>query len=162
MKTKYFSLLLLIPLLYSCFIKLPDEELTMTRTPYNGKEIRLDGCYFEKEPGYEKYGNYLFFYSNGLMLYIGDTININTISQFSGGIKNMTNYKQQWHIFQIENKTINIQGWTEVVGTFSGYLAVHNEIYTILNDTTVSTEDSRIYYFKKFSPKPDSTNVFIK
>ena len=60
-------------------------------------------------------------------------------------------------------------------GSQLGYL-VYREEGVIINDTTfVMTEISRVnqgvkteikpiermYYFKEFSPKPDSTNVFI-
>jgi len=145
----------------SCVRTLPDEELTMTRIAYNGKEIRLDGYYTGAQPNQNKYFDYIFFYTNGVVFSFGNLPDIN-LSQYLGG----STRKPDWSVFQIKNNVINLQGWTENGSDFVRQYVLKDDSYTIINDTTLFYETSKgyktTYHFKKFSPKPDSTNVFIK
>lgn len=149
----------------SCLRTLPDEELTMIRTPYNGKEIRLDGCFVSDPDELNKYCEYDFFYSNGIIFASGDLLNIENINQFTGGVDEMRKYKSSWGLFQVENNIIKAQKWKSSDDAVQ--LIIQNRIYKIINDTTLSIDllndgDIRYYHFKRFMPKPDSTNVFIK
>ncbi|OJV36453.1 MAG: hypothetical protein BGO29_03730 [Bacteroidales bacterium 36-12] len=75
-----------------------------------------------------------------------------------------------WGIYKIENDSIYIQNKFNP-GAISMY--VYTRVAKIENDSTIHfcyTQSTNIghfktnetYAFKQFSPKPDSTNVFIK
>jgi len=166
MKTKLI-LALFIPFFYSCIETLPDEELTMIRTPYNGKEIRLDGYYsgLNYQSGNTTYIQYMFFYSNGIMYTsFGYDSNIKDIDKIVSLMDKDRNIKRHWAIFQVKKDTITIQGWRLRDYVYQNY--AYNYRYKIINDTTLFYENSlgvtTKFYFKKYSPKLDSTNVFIK
>lgn len=166
MKTKLIPIVLFLVLVCSCQRTLPDEEFTMERTPYTGKKIRLDGCYVSDPFENKKYCEYNFFYSNGIVLSVSDYLNIENINQFTAGIDKLRSDKGSWGIFYVENDTIFEQTWGQ--GDFTTQYIVYKRFYKIINDTTLSYnlyKDGRpdsYSHFKKFSPKPDSTNVFIK
>jgi len=156
-------LFLIIPFVYSCIETLSDEELTITRTHYYGKEFRLDGYYTGLVPGQSVYYNYIFFYSNGVTYYLGHTF-VEDINQIKIDVESSRKNKSSWGIFHVKNDTIAIQGWRLRDDVYQNLLI--NYQYKIINDTTLFYKDSRgdttCYYFRRFSPKPDSTNVFIK
>lgn len=165
MKTRITSIIVIIVLVCSCKRTLPDEEFTIARTPYVGNEIRLDGCYVSDPDERNKYCEYDFFYSNGVMFASGDLLGIKNINQFTGGIDDIRKHKSTWGIFRIIDDSIFVQKWN--MGVYTTQYIVYNRFYKIINDTTLSCDllnngYIRYYHFKPFYPKPDSTNVFIK
>jgi len=77
--------------------------------------------------------------------------------------------KTYWFIFQIENSIITIQGWENNTGSGSHVLTKYGKILNdttfVLNQEIVDDKSKKInekYEFREFSPKPDSTNVYIK
>jgi hypothetical protein len=162
---------------------LPDEELTMTLKPYTGKEFRIDGYYIGTSnftgKNDKNYNNYKFFYSNGLV-FSSYSYDINgkiyDITEIIADMERNRNKKDLWGVFKLEENEILTQGWVNsasaaVIGNDRLYSLI-NGYYKIINDTTILyknctgyiTLDLNEYYyhFKKFSPKPDSTNTFIK
>ena len=155
MKTKLFLFLIII-LVQSCTTW--EDELTKKRTPYNGKEFRIDGCYFRLRETGDYY--YLFFYSNGVLFSFNDRLGITSKEQF----KPLEPYSRlYWSIFQVQGKVITRTDWVEA-NLFS--MSTSSRYYKIENDTTISYfnqyNDTLYYHFKRFIPKPDSTNVYIK
>ena len=71
--------------------------------------------------------------------------------------------KQKWGIFKIEGNKIRIENWG--YGELARPVTVSEG--SILNDTTykkikINNSNANLtYHYKQFSPKPDSTNVFI-
>src|ERR1035437_9215882 len=125
MKTKLI-LFLIIPFFYSCIETLPDEELTMIRTPYNGKEFRLDGCYISGDKQITSSCTYSFFYTNGVVFSFSDSKNIENINQFSPGIDNIRKDKIFWKVFQVESNVIHVQGWTDNDNDFVRQVVLDN------------------------------------
>jgi len=168
MKTKFISVILFLvflALVGSCKRTLPDEEFTLIKTPYNGSVIHMNGCYISDQYELNDYCGYCFFYSNGVYFALSDKLNIKNIFNFTGGIDNRRSDKSSWGLFQISNDTIKVQVWK--MSDVSTQFIVQNRIYKIINDTTLSIDilndgDINYFHFKKFTPKPDSTNVFIK
>ena len=163
MRANYRYCLIVLLFLYSCVETLPDEELTMKKTSYNGKEIRVDGYYKGSIANYNTYSN-LIFYSNGVLLsfdYIKS--NENKLQNFSF-IENIRTRKSNWGLFQITRDTVFIQVWR--LNDYIYQNIIFNYKCVIKNDTTLfriyNNGDTTKYNFNKFSPKPDSTNVFIK
>jgi hypothetical protein len=78
--------------------------------------------------------------------------------------------KDCWGVFNIKDNIIKFERWYPGQGAKKAY--VREGI--ILNDTTFHITKSyrsngselkdadEVYHFRKFSPKPDSTNVFVK
>ncbi len=163
---------LLIAVIYSCqsFLELFDDELSITQETYIGKKLKLNGVYYSKS----KYDNFhdlyrfYFFYTNGVVLSKGASIDAEYYMK-----KQFFNIKEDWSLFQISGDKIEFEVWAH--GELSKcYLKTGD----ILNDTTFNItkryrvdkngkkteaiEINETYYFKKFSPKPDSTNTFIE
>ena len=154
---------------------LKDDELSIKRMPYTGDTIRIDGYY------YITLDNYLtvyFLYRDGTILY-GSTFpeselnehekEYNT-SEWQSIVKQAKDY---WGVLKIENNTIQFERWYPSDPPLKSYVRAG----TILNDTTfIITESYRMqdskktevdsknetYYFKQFTPKPDSTNSFVE
>lgn len=150
-------------LLQSCNQTLPDEELSMTRIPYYGKEIRIDGYYKGLGIAQKKYLDYIFFYNNGVYFSFGYT-DVDNINKIEDIVNRSRVHKDNWGVFQILDTLVNIQRWTQNAGTTQN-IVLHFQ-YIVIDDTTLFYKglsgDTTRYHFVKFSPKPDSTNVFIK
>ena len=175
---KSILLFLFVVIQFSCVRMLPDEELTMTRSSYTGKEFRIDGYYvgITNHTGeYEKnYKHYKFFYSNGIVFSSQSYEIYDDINENFANMEQHRAEKDLWAIFQLKDSIIYIQRWVNsasaVIGNDRLY-SLENDYYKIINDTTILHEKStgyvihtynEYYHFKKFSPKPDSTNLFIK
>jgi hypothetical protein len=160
----------------SCCSKIfPDAKLSMQRKDYNGNELRIDGYYFREDNTSSRMIIYLL-YNNGVLLYGGAPL-ISEIEkrkqEFASGEWHNTrkNDKAAWGIFCIDGKNIRIEKWEPSTGIG---LPVYIREGNILNDTTIhitigySSDGSdrrklnEVYHFREFSPKPDSTNVYIK
>jgi len=156
-----------------------DDRLTLKRSDYHGKELRINGYYCRyryvnnnSEPqGITPY----FLYRNGVLL--GDVgVNIDRISEMEEWFRN-GNYakiakKYYWGVFQIEKTQIKYEKWLPVQGpliavTYEGVILndttfVISETYEMKNGQKIKPEKIHWeYHFKQFSPKPDSTNRFI-
>jgi len=155
-----------------------DEKLSMQRVDYTGNELRTDGYYY-----YYQWHNYLnkeqivviSLYRNGIIRACGG--GYDSFQDFESRIDIINTAssnpnKSPWGIFVIEGNVIKYEKW---------YGARALEPYRtrifagkILNDTTFHiTESYRpngrernsedlTFHFRQFSPKPDSTNNFIK
>lgn len=77
--------------------------------------------------------------------------------------------KTDWGLFGVTSSTITIQGWRisrckRPVVEFRGEVLTDTSfnITTYIDENDESnTVNENTYYFKQFSPKPDSTNDFI-
>lgn len=159
-------LLVGLALTFSSCEKMVQGELSMKRTDYTGTELRIDGYYYN-ESFVAPYPNYSiakrFFYRNGIKF--GVCSYDTTTMSFDEHCASLAKSKLNWYVFKIEGNAITIEGWDNITQTFKEY-------GEILNDTTFRiieierserTEKSNIiYHFKQFSPKPDSTNTFIR
>ncbi len=146
-----------------------DDKLNLVQQDFNGNQLRLDGYYFtEKENSEGKIYIRYAFYKNGIVRDLGSTKDLN-LENFLRG-----NYKFDWGIFVIDNEEIKFEKWySNSIGPYLAYIRAGK----ILNDTTFHITESyrllngektefkirnEIYHFKQFSPKPDSTNNFIR
>lgn len=168
---KIYSFPLFISLLIltnSCRDELLDEddELSLQRQDYNGSELRFDGIYYSEyvQGHYHRFA----LYRNGVIRDLGSSNEKNDPNFLSG------NSKADWGVFQINNSKIEFERWYPSSGWISKAYVRSGEI---LNDSTfIITESYRnqngekteieaideTYHFKQFSPKPDSTNNFVK
>ena len=117
---------------------------------------------------------HIFFYKNGIVLYGGGEIQSEFSSleeRYRNGefYESIKDSKIWWGVYQIEGNEIRFERW------YPGHRPYNTFLNTgeILNDTTFRITNSsnsdgsdsqardELYKFKAFSPKPDSTNVFI-
>jgi len=152
-----------------------DDTLKLDRVYYSG-DLRLDGYYYTRVPvnGSGDRIDIYFLYTNGIVIY-GETPKIENIegheSKFAdGGYYNRINsIKYYWGVFT-SNTNIIMETWEPSSG---GPLKTVVRSGEILDDKTfvitsflnnysgeTSTRNDT-FYFKEFSPKPDSTNTFI-
>lgn len=164
--------------LFSCCKSLipPDDELTLIRQDYHGNKLRIDGYYYHLNYTKEMdYYDIYFFYSNGVILYIG-TLSESKITNIDEYISrtehNYKTGKTGLGVYIIQDSLIKFEKWypSSAFEPTPTYIREGK----ILNDTTFHItktyrgngtelkEADEIYNFKKYSPKPDSTNVFIK
>lgn len=152
---------------------LEDDTLTLIKKKYTENQIRTDGYYSCK------FGNIYriyFLYRDCTIFSGGDVFEYNLQYQEQKYIdgsffESKKNNKLYWGIYNIESSNIKLEKWYPSSG---GGMPVYLHTGTILNDTTfVITKSVRTktgeekelnetYHFKQFSPKPDSTNTFIK
>jgi len=141
------------------------------RTSYSGSELRIDGYYYKQVD--DKTG-IKFFYRNGIMIDFISYFPTTNLTEVDECIADMyvrwKDNKLVWNVFLINGNTIQYSGWSTSVG---GGRPAGKCIGMILSDTTFSITKSinsngaefarnDLYHFRQFSPKPDSTNTFIK
>jgi hypothetical protein len=154
-----------------------DDELSIQRTPYTGNQLRIDGYYFEKSNN--SYFSLYCFYRNGGLLAAGGVFSstqemVEYLNKELINSQKYKEYKSNWGVFNIEGNQIKFERWYPSSG---GGLPAYVRAGEILNDTTFVIKESyrmqkgkkievkerdETYHFKQFSPKPDSTNSFIK
>jgi hypothetical protein len=169
MKMKYF----LIPAIFLLIKCGKPELLTMTRVPYVGDKLKVNGYYYTivNDGLNDTLLESLFLYRNGVALFLGAYSNA-TLFEFENEIsnldvKNLQRLPYNWGIFRIEDSEIKINRW--LIGTGSNYPNIIAN-GTILSDTSFMIkglferrpEEKHIFYLKEYSPKPDSTNNFIR
>ena len=169
-----FALLFLLIFVLGCN-KFKDEELSMQRIEYTGDELRIDGYYYRIYKNHamnEESIQVCCLYQNGIFRWCGISKSFQDYENKIDDINKSKQYKHNWGVFIVENDIIKYEKWVGA-RALEPYIT---RIYAgnILNDTTFhitesyrpngkerSTEDL-MFHFRQFSPKPDSTNNFIK
>ena len=170
---KIILLISIIMLFTQCCSLQDDDELSLPLKPYTGNQLRIDGYYYCIGYDGSIYSAYIF-YNNGVLRYGGGVKS--TIEEMDDYLrKYLDSYpystvKYWWGVFVIEGDVIKFERWYPSERPYKAF--VREGI--ILNDTTfhitksyrsngtnVSVKDE-VYHFRQFSPKPDSTNNFIK
>ena len=158
------------------------HELGIPRIPYTGDELRINGYYYspaeigENGDTLTKEIMIIIFFRNGISMIQPVNLpqradSIQTIIDALRALPTewMLRTSSGYGTFSISDVTLNMSFWLKDWD----YLCYQYEA-KILNDSTFmiksySTSKSndkkrykRIYYFKQYSPKPDSTCVFIE
>lgn len=171
MYTRVF-LFILLSILTSCRGERWDDKLTLPRQSYYGDQLRIDGYYYNASEG--RY-DILLFYHDGTALYGGSPLIADVPAreiEYANGVyyNFVKDTKHNWGRFVVEGNIFKREFWPPSSG---GPLDAYTHSGVILNDTTIqitkawrSCKPRRkndvdvIYHFKRFSPKPDSTNRF--
>lgn len=155
-----------------------DDELSLSKQDYTGNQIRIDGYYyFNYSNNSIDYLSTFILYQNGIILYGGSRL-LSELPELEKSYKDGTFYnnvksiKFAWGVYKIEGSKITFEGWYG-----ERPYRVFGQEGLILNDTTFRITQSyrmkngkktevesknEVYHFKSFSPKPDSTNSFVK
>lgn len=142
-----------------------NDKFTLTKTEYNGNQLRIDGYYYSNV--YDNYYNLIFFYKNGVILK-----KETRFEYIESEIKVGSNVKTDWGLFKINNNTIKIEYYIKkMIEGLPAYIKsgeIIDDTTLVLkkeyrsNDSSNFTEINEIYHFQKLDSKPDSTNSFVK
>ncbi|MCC6185882.1 MAG: hypothetical protein IT256_01885 [Chitinophagaceae bacterium] len=152
-----------------------DEPLSLQKTDHNGS-LRIDGFYYgDSSIAYQGIVSVdlIFFYRNGVIHAPGAPEYLKMKDYVMQTLNNPQNSVQYlWGLFKHSSDNIEIEKW---LPRQCGYWVEYRS-GKVLNDTTFeltyqkqsykgeksSGSINQIYHFRAFSPKPDSTNNFIK
>jgi len=151
-----------------------DDTVTLKKIAYTGNEIRTDGYY------YYEYGNPInilvfFYYRNGIVLNgssskLSEMPNVETYYSDGTFYNSISTLKYYWGVFSVVDSVFSYEMWYPGEFEYPAYL----KWGAIINDSTIHISKSKrlngseekaedmLLHFKKFSPKPDSTNNFIE
>jgi len=144
------------------------KPLKIQREDNISNKIRLDGIYVssKKINNSERTGVQVF-YGNGVLLHFGDNrIPSDCINYWKEYLNNKNNNYNDvpywWGIYQIRGDSLLFESWYST----DYYYPTISYSGKVIDDTTIiiNYESSILDTFKfvEFSPKPDSTNKFIK
>ena len=170
---KIMNLFILAELILCCLLMSCDEDdFLMNKSEYEGDDLTLNGYYYILTD-YGSVSGIHFFYRNGITRTLGSVKNSfeemdDYIREMYLPGKNPPESRLQWGLYKIKDKRITI----EMVYDYGRITVMEGDI---LNDTTFHLTSSyrqrepdneekmdRYYYFREFSPKPDSINKYIK
>jgi hypothetical protein len=157
-------------------ISCKNPKLVYPRIDNKSNQLKLNGYYYFKGVGVnESLVSVNFYYSNGVMLHVGGfRLTLKEIDEY---IKkyilnyNYSKYKLGWGVYNLNGNKILFERWYPSSG---GPMPIFVNSGFILNDSTFTIEliknkkgnkinsENETYHFRQFSPKPDSTNKWIK
>ena len=175
MKKLIFFCILMSLTYFSCRDVITYKEFVLTRTPYMGNELRIDGYYYQY---YEDSKIAVqCFYRNGILLNMGggasslEEADEYIRSRFIEGSTHPNYEYSKWGLFIVDDMTIKLELY-QAADDIVKRTYIREGV--VLNDSTFHitvsyrsdgkeiSEKDEIYHFRQFSPKPDSTNNFIK
>lgn len=162
----------ILSLFSNCENNASDMPFALKKRDFYGTQFRIDGYYYQKYGTPEKLTIY-FFYRNGILLHAGDGYTIDIEAKFENGelYEKLKENKYCWGLFNIDSNIIQFERYYNSDDISKDAYIRSGEI---LNDSTFRitksmrsdgkevSDENEMYYFKKFSPKIDSTNVFVK
>jgi len=170
---KKIYLIIVILLLTSCDTKL--RNLTIEKIPYLGSELRIDGYYHSNIDSEGNIIGVAVFYRDGFCIHTWvtptnqDTLNYieNDILLNDAYINKMMKDPSHIGVFQIMYPNIQFEVWEFRSWPFTYYGSISNDTTFIINKRKINTsgktyQENLTYRFKQFSPKPDSTSVYVK
>lgn len=158
---------------FGCNKIIEDDELSLQRRNYTGNELRTDGYYYYyHNDGVNPERIVVFFLNrNGIIKTCGSPASIQDFESRTNPCPS-NSFKIGWGVFIVEKDIIKYEMWRGARALEPCPVIMHEG--KILNDTSFHITSSyrsngserytenNIYHFRQFSPKPDSTNSFIK
>ena len=155
----------------------------MTRNPYDGEEMRIDGYYYSV-PEEDGGRDVLLFYRNGVFIYGGTEVTDTVEKTLQDTLlyidkwlypepeimKMRRSLPDQIGIFRTNGRSLEMEMWERRflgygVVTMTGNIIDQNSLIIIDKrdkDGYYEEPKNLLFHFRQFSPKPDSTSVFIK
>ena len=149
-------------------------DLGMQRKPYLGTDLKIDGYYYS-EPIWDKTIAVSIFYQNGVSILTFFSVGKDTLQSIKEKLfhneeflSTMGSEPHSIGVFSINSHSLEMENF---IGR--GFRHTYKSYYEIINDSTfvmkrfIGIEGSESFHnlkfkFKKFSPKPDSTSVYIR
>ena len=164
-----FVFLTIMPFFLSSCNRCKDAELSLKKSDYTGNEMRIDGYYYSENTVNDQadYAIFVFFQNGTFYSRFSDSLEQAESDMINGTFvanSEIKLSKLSWGRYQVNSNTISTDSWKL---RQCGYPAVLLS-GAIINDSTIEIgnhyfkdNDVLTYKFKPFSPKPDSTNVFV-
>lgn len=152
------------------------HKLTMPKAPYTGNQLRIDGYYYSN-PNSDNSMGIAVFYRDGVCVHMFASPTREDIPDFVENdiLNNKPFMSRLWKtptnigVFQVDSESLEFEIWESVydITTFTYFCEIVNDTTFVLsewvdNDHNKSHIVNTTYRFVQFSPKPDSTNRFIK
>lgn len=144
-----------------CKQELP--ELTFSKEPYLGTQIRVDGLYYStrKESEDQRYIFY-FFNRNGVFRIANSSLDS---TAYQNDDWTVGDARFRWGLFKINENEIIYEMWTpDDTWIFSGLVlndtTFHIDLLQNANGSDVRMFDET-YHFVEYSPKPDSISQYV-
>lgn len=152
-----------------------DDGLSISRMNYTGSQIKIDGYYYKQKDNFF-YDAYIFF-NNGVIIAAGGTKT--SLAEMDEYLRrefvnslSFKKFKVNWGVFQVAGNRIQFERWYPSDPPLKAYIKegevmndttfVIREIYRNQGGQKTEVESlNETYYFRHFSPKPDSTNNFV-
>ena len=149
------------------------EDLPVSRQPYTGDEIRLNGYYYREIKYYDHAqereavdASIIFFFANGIKLW-GGRYNADNLSEiavyeekFRNGVFYTKDDRANWATFFVNDNSITIHGWAHYGNSWRKY-KLYKDYMTIIDRDNIRNSRGYVYKFKEFYGKPDSVCRFI-
>lgn len=159
-----------------CSCEKERQELSMAKTPYTSNELRIDGYYYSNLTSADDIGVAVFYRDGFCINTWVKPVNSDTLSYIENEIllndafiNKIKSIPTHIGVFQISIKSIVFETWEagRDIITFSNFGEILNDTTFLItkqvnNESGVTEAMSLTYRFRQFSPKPDSTNIFIK
>ena len=157
-----------------CKVFLPNEKLSMKREDYKGNELKIDGYYYHhQEDENNKFTLIVFLYRNGIIISTRayPTLDLSVVEEeMVKEFNEIQKSKVGWGVFRINYNSFEYEEWTSptegmTLRKSSGF--IENDTIFCITEHFFSYNKKKyhvdqVYHFRQFSPKPDSTNIFIK
>lgn len=152
------------------------EKVSIERVDYTGIELRTDGYYYSLE---ETEIGLMVLFRNGVLFSYGKYgINQYSLSDLENDIigseivnESIDNSEFGWGVFSIDNSDVFYEYYSTgapispvKTWAFEGVIIDDSTFQLqkfINNYTDEEIQIEEIYYFKQYSPKPDSTNSWV-
>jgi hypothetical protein len=153
--------------------KFKADNLANPLQPNNSTALRLNGYYYETTG--DLFQSVSFLYGNGVLIYAGGSLtSLEELDEYAQReFVSGTSYKEDkagWGLYIIEGTSFKSERWYTGQGAQKSYIRYGE----ILNDSTFHitystrfdgserSDKDEIYRFRAFTPKPDSTNKFVR
>jgi len=168
---KNFILFIMCVLFAQCNILWECDDVLPKAVPFTGNQLKINGYYYESISNNKAFSP-MILYGNGVTIKIDDVAyNIEEMDEYiRKKYVNGSRYKKNkyiWGVFFVEDRSIRVH---RLIEDYPHRENIWEGI--ILNDTTFQftkytsgnnvSERNEIYHYREFSPKPDSTNKYIK
>ena len=146
-----------------------DDELELPQQSYYGTEMRVDGYYYAQNTVNDQaeYAVFVFFQNGTFYFRFSDSLEQVENEMINGTFVSDSEIKLaklSWGRYNVNSSLLITESWKLQQ---CGYPSVQLS-GSILNDSTLNIgslnfkdNNELTYTFREFSPKPDSTNVFV-
>jgi hypothetical protein len=158
----------------SCGHIFESEKLTFKKVENNSNKLNLDGCYLHLLSVDDTvFCNPIFLYRDGVIIDAGSMKmrQMNELLSDKEFLQTINHTRSAWGLYRIDGEGISYEKWYYSGGppdiTYIRKGKILNDSTFIITSSERPNGDERtqlneLYHFKKFHPKPDSTNDFIK
>jgi len=151
-----------------------DDKISSGCKAMTSEKFSINGYYYEGKLAEGEIIDVFFFYENGVVMNFG-ALKIEDIQTYemAFGDEKLALIRQQkktfWGVYRVDDDSISFENLYPSSGPWISFTRIGNisDDSTFVVSKVEQTSDksseqvNEVYHFKKFSPKPDSVNVFV-